>query len=151
MRMEKILYTNHPLRCNICGPSNVGRSFFLTKLILYINKEYCKIYNYSPSLQQNINQKLNNGFSNYIPFHIIPNILIEEDLEIVNYEIVSDKYFQKSDTEVETYEIIGELKYPQDYEDGGIIILDDSIERKRTILVFKRCLKKLYIMIYLFL
>ena len=38
-------------------------------------------------------------------------------------EIVNNKDFQKSDTEMETYENIEELKFPQDYENNSIIIL----------------------------
>ena len=40
------------------------------------------------------------------------------------------KTLEKSDTEIETYESIEELKFPQEYEDGGIIILDDLSERE---------------------
>ena len=42
--MEKFLYPNHPVRCIITGPSNVGKSYFLTNLILNIINEYDKIY-----------------------------------------------------------------------------------------------------------
>ena len=52
MIMEKYLYLPHPLRCIRCGPSNLGKSFFLTNLILNIINEYGKIYIYSPSLHQ---------------------------------------------------------------------------------------------------
>ena len=45
-------------------------------------------------------------------------------------EIVNKKDFQKSDSEIETYESIEELKFPQENDDGGIIILDDHNERK---------------------
>ena len=34
---------------------------------------------------------------------------------MVIVETVNDKDFQKTDTEVETYELIEEVKYPQDY------------------------------------
>ena len=34
-----------------------------------------------------------------------------------------NKDFEKSDTEIETYETTEELKFPQKYEDKGIIIL----------------------------
>ena len=60
--------------------------------------------------------------------NVIPNILNEEDIDVV-FEIISDKDFEKSDTEIETYESI-ELKYPQQYEDGAIIILDDFNEKE---------------------
>ena len=52
--MDKILYPNHPCRCIITGPSNVGKSVFLTNLILNIINEYDKIYIYSPSLHQDL-------------------------------------------------------------------------------------------------
>ena len=67
----------------------------------------------------------------YIPIHIIPDILYEEDVEIVIEDIVNDKDFQKSDREIETQEPIEELKYLQDYDVGGIIILNDLNEKQR--------------------
>ena len=123
--MEKILYPFHPVRCIITGPSNVGKSVFLTNLILNIINEYDKIYIYSPSLHQDLYQKLFKCFSNYIPIHIIPNILNEEDIDIVIEEIVNNKDnkdFEKSDTEIETYESIEDLKFPQEYENNSIIM-----------------------------
>ena len=116
--------------------------FFLTNLILNIINEYDKIYIYSPSLHQVLCQKLIKCFSNYIPIHIIPNILNEEDIDIVIDEIVNNKDFEKSDTAIETYESIEELKFPQEYNDGGIIILDDLNEKEmndpRVPAMFKR-------------
>ena len=106
--MEKILYPNHPGRCIITGPSEYGKSVFLTNLILNIFSEYDKIYIYSPSLHQDSYQKIFKIFSNYIPIHIIPNILHEEDIDIVIEEIVNNKDFQKSDTEIETFDKIEE-------------------------------------------
>ena len=128
--MEKILYPTHPVRCIITGPSECGKSVFLTNLILNILNKYDKIYIYSPSLHQDLYQKLIKCFSNYIPIHIIPNILNEIDTDIIIEEIVNNKDFQKSNTEIETYESIEELKFPQEYEDGGIIILDDLNEKE---------------------
>ena len=81
--MEKILYPNHPAGCIITGPSDCGKSVFLTNLILNIINDYNKIYIYSPSLHQDLYQKLIKCFSNYIPFHITPNILNEADIDIV--------------------------------------------------------------------
>ena len=128
--MEKILYPKHPLRCIITGPSECGKSVFLTYLILNIIIEYDKIYIYSPSLHQDLYQKLIKGFSNYIPIHIIPNNLNEEDIDIVIEEIVNNKDFQKSDTEIEAFDNIEELKFPQEYENNSIIILDDLNEKE---------------------
>ena len=56
--MEKFLYTNHPVRCIITGPSECGKSVFLSNLILNIINENDKIYIYSPSLHQDSYQKL---------------------------------------------------------------------------------------------
>ena len=140
--MEKFLYPNDPVRCIITSPSECGKSIFLTKLILNILNEYDKIYIYSPSLHQDLYQKLIKCFINHISHHIIPNILNEEDVDIAIEEIVNNKDFEKSDTELETYESIEELKYPQQYDNGGIIILDDLNEKEmkdpRVQAMFKR-------------
>ena len=128
--MDKILYPTHPVRCIITGPSECGKSVFLTKLILNIINEYDKIYIYSPSFHQDLYRKLIKCFSNYIPFHIIPNIFNEDDIDIVIEEIVNNKDFEKSDTEIETYESIEDIKFPQEYDDGGIIILDNLSEKE---------------------
>ena len=98
--MEKILYPCHPCRCIITGPSNVGKSYFLTKLILNIINEYDKIYIFSPSFHQDFSQKLIKCFTNHIPIHIIPSILNEKDIDIVIEEIVNNKDFEKSDIEI---------------------------------------------------
>ena len=42
MTFDKFLYPNHPARLIISGPSECGKSVFLTKLVLYINSEYNK-------------------------------------------------------------------------------------------------------------
>ena len=123
--MKKFLYPTHPVRCIITGPSNVGKSVFLTNLILNINNDNDNIYINSPSLHEDLYQLLIECFSNYIPFHIIPNILNEEDIDTVIEEILDNKDFETIDTEIETYESIEELKFPQEYENNSIIILDD--------------------------
>ena len=120
--MEKSLYPTHPVRCIITGPSNVGKSYFLTNLILNIINEYDIIYIYSPSLHQDLYQKLIKCFSNNLPINIIPNILNEQDIDKVIEEIVNNKDFQKSDTEIETFDNIVELSFPQEYENNSFII-----------------------------
>ena len=114
MITEKYLSPNHALRSIICGLSNVGKGVFLTNLILNVFHEYNKIYIYSPSLHQDLYQKLFKCFSNYIQIHKIPNILNEADIDIVIDEIVNNKVSEKSDIEKETYDSIEELKYPQE-------------------------------------
>ena len=128
--MEKFLYPQHPVRCITTGPSECGKSVFLTDSISNIINEYNKIYIYSPSLHQDINQKINERFMKYISFNKKPNILNEEDIDIVIEEIVTNKDLEKSDTELETYDTMEKLKFPQEYEDGGIIILDDLNEKE---------------------
>ena len=54
--MEKFLYPQHPLRCKITGPSECGKSVFLTNLVLNIINEYDKRYIFSPSLHQDLYQ-----------------------------------------------------------------------------------------------
>ena len=87
---EEHFYPNHPVGCIITGPSECGISVFLPNLVLNIINEYNKIYIYSPSLHQDLYQKLKNCFSNYIPIHIIPNILNEEDIDIIMEESVNN-------------------------------------------------------------
>ena len=87
-------------------------------------------------------QKIIKCVSNYIPIHKISNFLNEEDIDIVIEEIVNNKDFGKSNTEIETYESIEELKFPQEYEDGCFFILDDMNGKKvndpRVQAMFKR-------------
>ena len=56
---------------------------------------------------------------------MIPNIVNEEDIDVVIQEIVNIKDFERSISEIETYGIIEELKFSQEYEDGGTFILYD--------------------------
>ena len=45
--MEKLLYPQSPLRAIITGPSNSGKTHFLTNLILNIIDDFQKIYIYT--------------------------------------------------------------------------------------------------------
>ena len=139
---EKLLYPTHPVRSLITGPSECGKSIFLTNLILNIINEYDKIYIYSPSLHQDLYQKLFKCFTSYIPINIVASILNEDDIDIGIEDIANKKDFQKSDIEIETYESTEEWKFPQEDEDGGIITLDDVNEKEindpRVQAMFKR-------------
>ena len=150
--MEKFLYPNHTVRSLIAGPCNSGKSVFLKKPILNIVNEYDNINIYSPSLHQDFYQKLFKCFRDYIPIHTIPNILNEENTDLVFDEVVNNKIFNKSDNEIETYESIEELRYPQDYENNSIIVLDDLNEKEinndEIRSMFKRgCFDKLSVLI----
>ena len=131
-------------------PGECGNSVFLTNLILKIINEYDKIYIYSPSLHQVLYQKLIKCSRIYIPINIIPNILIEEDNDLLIDEIVKIKHFNESDIEIETYESIEELKFPQENVDGGIILLDDLNEKEMNDSEFNRCVRDQDIIIYLY-
>ena len=104
--MEEFLYLTLPVRCIIPGTSECGKPVFLAKLILNNINEFDKIYIYSASLHQDLYQNFIKCFSIYIPIHKIPNILNEEDIDIVIDEVVNNEEFEKSDTERETYESI---------------------------------------------
>ena len=140
--MEKFLYPNHPVRCIITTPSECDKLIFLTNLTLNIVNKYDKIYICSPSLHQKLYQKLIKCLSIYIPIHIIPKYFNEEDIDVVIEEIVNKKDFEKSDTEIETYESIEKLKFPQEDDDRGINFLDDlndkEINGPRVQAMFKR-------------
>ena len=86
--MEKLLYSSHPFRCIITGPSEYGKTVFLTNIILHNINEHDRIYIYTHSLHQVLYQKLIECFTNYIPSHIIPNICHEGDIDVVIDEIV---------------------------------------------------------------
>ena len=128
--MEKVLYPTHTVCCIITGPSECGKLVILTNLILNIRKENDKIYIYSPSLHQNLYQKSIKCFTNYIPINIIPNLLNEEDLDLVIDEVVNNEDFEKLVTEIETFDNNEELRFPKEYENNSIIILDDYNEKE---------------------
>ena len=56
--------------------------------------------------------------------------------------MVNNENFQKSDTKIETYNNIEEMKFPQEYENNTIIILDDLNQKEmddpRVQAMFKR-------------
>ena len=76
--MKNFLYPSHPVRC-ITGPSECGKSVFLSNLISNTIKEWDKIYIYSPRIHQDLYRKLIECISKYIPIHIIPIIVFVED------------------------------------------------------------------------
>ena len=105
--IEKFLYPTRPVRCIITGPSECGKSVFLTNLILNIINEYDIIFISSPRLHQDLCQnikKLIKCFSNYIPILITANIINEEDIDVIIEGINNNKDFEKSKIEIETFE-----------------------------------------------
>ena len=81
-------------------------------------------------------------FSNYIPIKTIANILIENDIDAVIDEVVNDKEFEKSETEIKTNKSKEKNKMSADLWRWGVIIIDDSNEREvnnpRIQAMFKR-------------
>ena len=80
----------------------------------------------------------------FLPFTVIQNILNEgislEDLDLIIEDILNDPDFESSEIEIQTYDSIEELKFPNEY-DGGIIILDDLNQKEMEDLEYKQCLK----------
>ena len=70
--------------------------------------------------------KKNTVFSNYVPTIEFPNKFNEEDVDLVIDKTVKNLDFKKLELQKGRFESTDEWKYPQDSEDGGIIILDDS-------------------------
>ena len=66
------------------------------KLILNIINEFEKIYTFSASLHQDFHRNVFKCFSKYLPRNIIPNIVSEEDIDLVIDEVVTHR--EKSDT-----------------------------------------------------
>ena len=66
----------------------------------------------------------------------------EEDIDLVIEEVVNNKDFQKSDIEKELFDNIEEIKFPQEYENNSIIILDHlnqkEMDDSRVQAMFKR-------------
>ena len=58
MNTNKFLYPTHSDRLIKAEPSECGKSVFLTNLTLKFINEKNKIYLYSPSLHQNLDEKL---------------------------------------------------------------------------------------------
>ena len=102
--MEKFLYLTHPARVIITGPSEDGNSCFLTKLSFNIINDFGKLFFYSLSLPQDLYHKSIKCFCNYMPINTIQHILHEKDLEFNIEEIFKDEFFEKSETEIETFE-----------------------------------------------
>ena len=151
--MGKFFYLQHPLRCVFTGPSECGKSVFLSNLILSNINEYDKFYVYSPSFPQHLYQSIIKCFSIFIPIHIFRNLLNEEDTAVLSYEVFNNKDFEKSDTEMEAFESIGELNFPQEYEDSSNIILDDLNEKELNgprAQAKKQCSNNPDIILYLF-
>ena len=71
-----------------------------------IINELDKIYIYSFSRYQNLYRKLNKCFSCYIPTNKIANNLNEEDMDIVIEEVIKNTDFEKSNTDIGTFDSI---------------------------------------------
>ena len=96
--MEMILSPNHPVNCIVTGPSECGKSVRLTNLILNNINDHDKIYISSPSLHQDFLQKLLKCSGNFMPIHVITNLINEELIDLVIEEIIINKKSYNLDT-----------------------------------------------------
>ena len=96
------------------GPGECGKSFSLTDLIWIFINEFQKIKIYSPFSHQELHQKVNNCIRNFVPINIIQNIWIKKGLDSLIDEMVSHVDFIMSQTEIETYKSIEEIKHPEE-------------------------------------
>ena len=85
-----------------------------------------------------------------LPIKLKPISLHEGNICFVIDENVNNKDFEKSDTEIETFDDINELKFPHEYGSRGIIILDGLNDKGMTIFVFKRGLRDQDQIVYLY-
>ena len=101
-------------------------------------------YTYTHQVFIKIFTKKKKCFTNYISIKKIPNVLNEENADVVIEEKLNNEDFKKSDIEIETYETIEKLKYPQEYNSKKpiSIILDDINQKEmndsRVQAMFKR-------------
>ena len=75
--MDKFLYPPNPHRVIITGPSGSGKTCFLSNLILNISNEFSKLYIYSPSIYQELYQKIIKCLNAFLPLNVVQNILNE--------------------------------------------------------------------------
>ena len=111
--MDNLLHLQQPVRCNITGPPECGKSYVLMNSTLKLSTNSKETYIFSPILHQDLNQKIIKCFSNYIPVNIIPNYLNEADLDPINDEILIDKEFEKPEKKIEACESKEDLKCQQ--------------------------------------
>ena len=130
--MDSFLKPPHPGGIIHIGPSQGGKSICVTNLILNFINDFERIFTCSPYVHQDFYEILIECFSNFIPTDIIPTLLIKDYIDLIIGEIVNDKYFEKSQTEIEIYDSIAESKYRQESA-GGIIDLDD-LDKKHWML-----------------
>ena len=93
MEMNKILYPSNSVRAIITGPSNSDKTHCLTKLILSIIDDFQKIYIYSPSLHQELYQKIIKCMDAFLPFTVIQNIL-NEGISLEEFRLNNCRYTQ---------------------------------------------------------
>ena len=138
--MEKNLYPKSPVRVVIAGPSSCGKTCLLTKLITEIINDFTEIYIYSPSIHQDMYQKLLACFEEKIPPKTISKILRNKK---TTEDCLADENFEPSEIEIAVHENIDELKEPREYQgESTVIILDDLNDREmnddRVKALFKR-------------
>ena len=123
--MEKELYPSQPVRVLIVGPSGVGKTHLLKHLLLNINNNFDKIYFYTPSIEQEIYQKLIECFDCCIPINYINSIIDGiTSIDDVKQEIdppegtLSKGVERSKEVECYAYNSIDELLFPNEFPTG---------------------------------
>ena len=107
--------------------------FFFIRRTLNITNDFGKKYFKSPSLHQEVYRELIKSFNNRIPTKINQNTLKEGDLDLITGKIFRKENFEKSETEIETYEALAEVNYPQEYISSyPNVIISDKINEKEN-------------------
>ena len=124
--MEKELYPSQPVRVLIVGPSGVGKTHLLKHLLLNINNNFDKIYFYTPSIEQEIYQKLIECFDCCIPINYINSIIDGiTSIDDVKQEIdppegaLSKGVERSKEVECYAYNSIDELLFPNEFSPAG--------------------------------
>ena len=114
--MEKELYPSQPVRVLIVGPSGVGKTHLLKHLLLNINNNFDKIYFYTPSIEQEIYQRLIECFVCCIPINYINSIIdgitsIDDVIQEIDIDL-------SKEVECYAYISIHELLFPNEFSPG---------------------------------
>ena len=77
---------------------------FSNKFNLNNQKDFGKIYTFSPPLLQDLYEEIIEYSINFIPVRIFQDILDKKDLDLIIGEIIDHNNFEKVETKLETNE-----------------------------------------------
>ena len=112
--------------------------------------DFGEIYIYSPSLKQDLYQKLSKCLTNFTPTKVNQSNL-DEDSKFSTKERANAENFQRSETEMKTIESREKVKQSQDYNSDypSVIILnyinEKEINNRKVQASFKRSRQSTYV------